>query len=158
MKLTARPATTAQVDLDKLEPWWRSQGYATARKWDCVLIDFHGAELWDYGDRMELQCRSEPTDEQIEAFIKAAKQKGWEGIELYGGSPEWQLRARAEAIRQGFPPEKIALEIDGFVPRQESKPDPLPEHMRRRLGLANDQTDQRLPNAPKDSATTSMGI
>lgn len=103
MKMTARSTTPTKVDLDELEPWWRSEGYATARKWDCVLVDFHGAELWDYGDRMELQCRGEPTDEQIEAFITAAKRKGWDGIELYGGSPEWQVRARTEAIRQGFP-------------------------------------------------------
>ncbi|MBF0325576.1 MAG: relaxase/mobilization nuclease domain-containing protein [Alphaproteobacteria bacterium] len=142
MNMMARPTTPAQVDVDEREPWWTAQGYAAARKWDCVIVDFHGAELWDYGDRMELHCDGEPTDEQIEALVRNAKLKGWDGIHFEGGSPEWQVRARAEAIRQGFPPEKIGLEIDGFIPRQEPKSEPIPEHMRRRLGLATDQPDE----------------
>lgn len=135
--------------LKEAEEYWKSLGHTVRHDDDGLCIDLaNDGRLYDYGDRMVLRRRGPPTQEDLRIMVAAAKARGWEGIHFYGGGdPEWQIRARAEAIRQGFPPESISLECEkNQKPKTPTKPAPvypeerMPTHLLKKLG--------KLPTEP----------
>lgn len=126
---------TSTVDWDALEAWWRNQGFDPVRQWDCLVIDAFGATWRDFGDRVEVAGTGEPTDEQIEAMVRAGRERGWSSIHFYGGTESFQRRARLEALRQGFAPSRITLECEEGRSATAPTAQPLPEHLKRTLGL-----------------------
>lgn len=129
----ARTADTAPPDWEAIEAYWRGLGYTPVREWNAVVIDVGGSLVRDRGGRIELSSAAEPTDEQVAMLVAACIARGWDGIRFYG-SEEFQHRAREEAIRQGFPADRITLECERNVPAARPAPSPLPEHLSRRLG------------------------
>ena len=80
-------------------------------------------------------------------MVLAGKARGWDkdGIRFFGGSPAYQLRARAIALQHGFPPDKISLEIEDNQPIT-NLAGPMPDHIRAKLKpLSN---PEEVPNAP----------
>lgn len=131
----AEPTTTKVGDQNAAAAWWRAVGYDPVIKWDCLVIDLFGGTLFDFGDRMELQCHGEPTDKQIAEMVRAMKERGWETIRFWGDE-DFQRRARAEAIRQGYHPDAITLDCeDGSAKPLTPPPDALPDHLKRSLGI-----------------------
>lgn len=143
-------AATAQrrqpIDLDELADYWRKPGHSPVREWNCVWVVACGCRFKDHGDRIELHSSAEPTDEQITALVAAGKARGWESIRFFGGSEEFQRRARLEALRQGFPASAISLECEDGLPGRKVEDEPMPEHLRRKLRLPEldqDATEHR---------------
>lgn len=135
------------TDWGALEAWWRKQGFDPVKQWNCLWIDALGGTWRDYGDRLELLTDGEATPEQIEAMVRAAKDRGWDQTGVRFGGPEaFQRAAKAEAIRQGFDPRRIHLDCDKNL--EQTIPEPMPEHLRRRLGLPED--DQAHSDTPQD--------
>jgi hypothetical protein len=100
----------------------------------------------DRGDSLRLHSAAEPTDDEIRVLVEAAKARSWEGIRFTGGSPEWQRRARLEALKQGFPLDAISLECeDGQKPPVAALP--MPDHVRGRLNP---------PKPPEEEAPAPM--
>ncbi|SOE01526.1 relaxase/mobilization nuclease domain-containing protein [Caenispirillum bisanense] len=118
------------MDWDRVEAWWRERGFDPVREWNRLIIDAYGATWSDYGDRIELHCDGEPTDEQIAAMVRAGRERGWQSVRFYGGSEDFQRRAREEAIRQGYSPDRITLECEEGRKAKE----PMPEHLKKALG------------------------
>ncbi|MBI2236112.1 MAG: relaxase/mobilization nuclease domain-containing protein [Magnetospirillum sp.] len=138
-------------DWDALMQYWRSLGYESVRRWDALVIDGgDGSLFYDHGGRIELHTDGEPTDEQIKQMVAAGKARGWESIRFYGGSESFQQRARLEALRQGFPHDKISLECEDGQPKDALASTPMPEHLRRRLGLPSDHPAEHTPTAPTE--------
>jgi hypothetical protein len=158
IKRTKRPATArmgavkgpAAYDWDELASYWTGLGYEVDQLDNGLRIKLAGgAHLYDRGDSIALYRDGPPTAEDLRIMVAAAKARGWEGIHFYGGGdPEWQYRAREEAIRQGYPPESISLECEkNNKPIQAPRPIPsrpeyptekMPEHLLRKLN--------KLPN------------
>lgn len=156
---TKRPATArmgavrgpAAYDWDELTGYWTGLGYEVDQFDNGLRIKLaDGAHLYDQGDRMVLYRNGPPTDEDLRLMVTAAKARGWEGIYFSGGDdPEWQRRAKAEAIRQGYPPENISLECEkGKKPVPPPPPPPvyqeekMPVHLLKKLGKAPVEPDQ----------------
>lgn len=133
-----------------LDAYWRSRGHSPVRRYDSLVIDAGGGAIYqDFGDRIELECDGEPTNEQTIAMIEAGKARGWQGIRFYGGSEEWQQRARVLALRAGFPPGAISLECEDGKHKESHTAQPLPMHLRRKLGLPDDKSADQDNNIPK---------
>ncbi len=129
------PTTPAEpVDWDALLAYWRDRGFSPVRKWDAIVVDVAGALVHDYGNRLELTGTAEPTDAQVEALVSACIARDWDGIRFYG-SEAFQRRAKAEAIRQGFPADRITLDCDSASRGRKPTTEPLPDHLAQRLGL-----------------------
>ncbi len=124
---------TEPVDWDSLLAYWRDRGYAPVRKWDAIVVDVAGALVHDYGNRLELTGAAEPTDAQVEALVSACIARDWDGIRFYG-SEAFQRRAKAEAIRQGYPADRITLDCDAASRGRKPTTESMPEHLSRRLG------------------------
>lgn len=129
----ATTSAWAPVDWAEIEEYWRQQGIEDLqRRLDGLRFQWLGAQWLDQGDHISIETDGEPTDEQIRALVEAARQRGWKGIH-FTGSEAFQQRARLEAIRQGYDPATITLECE--PKRPEAPQEPMPEHLRQRLGL-----------------------
>ncbi len=97
----------------------------------------------------------EPTDEEIRLLVTAGRERGWQKIRFFNGSPEYQRKARIEALRQGYRLDQISLECEDGAPCS-MELTPMPAHIRRRLIPPDDPA--RLAPSPTDptpSAPTS---
>lgn len=114
--------------------YWRNLGFPVeiAPEFLTILLP-GGSVLHDRGDRLTLTRDGDPTDEEIQLLVAAGKARGWQSIRFYGGSPEWQRRARAEAIRQGYRLDQISLECEDAIEQRGLVATPVPAHIRRRL-------------------------
>lgn len=134
--------------LKEAEEYWKSLGYTVRHDDDGLCIKLaNDGRLRDYGDRMVLHRSGPPTEEDLRIMVAAARARGWKGIHFYGGGdPEWRHRARAEAIRQGYPPESISLECEkNRKPKAPPKLAPvypeerMPTHLLKKLGKLPDE-------------------
>lgn len=140
-----RPA----FDRRTLSPeYWRALGYQVDELTGMLLVRLRGGTLLeDRGDRLTLKSSGEPTDEEIRLIVAAGKARGWESIRFFGGSPEWQRRARVEALRQGYRFHQISLECEDGSP-QPLAAAPMPEHIRNKLAPPAAPADVPAPAAP----------
>ena len=113
--------------------YWRNLGYEVDDVSGLLVIRLPGGTvLEDRGDRLTLQRAGEPTDEEIRLLVAAGKARGWGSLRFFGGTPEFQRRARLEALRQGYRLDQISLECEDGTP-QPLAATPMPDHIRRRL-------------------------
>lgn len=129
-----------------LEKYWREQGFLPEQRPDGLWIKVLDIWFRDLGYRIELHTAGgEPTDEQIAAMVAAGKSRGWKSIRFFGGSEAFQVRARLEALRQGYLLEDISLECEDGVGKVAPPPPPLkeemPDFLLKALGIPD-------PNAP----------
>lgn len=156
MRLNRRLGAEASAETEGVQPtdwwawaeFWRNKGMAVDERDDGLWVQApDGAWIHDQGDRITILRDGEPTDDDICSIVAAGRARGWENIRFFGGSEEWQRRAREEAIRQGFPPEAISLECEDHiwkvapaapaVQRRDTEPllgNDMPSHIARRLG------------------------
>jgi len=142
--LAARSVNPASAyGLKEAKEYWKSLGHTVRHDDDGLCIKLaNDGQLYDYGDHMVLHRAGPPTEEDLRIMVAAARTRGWKGIYFYGGGdPEWRHRARAEAIRQGYPPESISLECEkNRKPKAPPKPTPvypeerMPTHLLKKLG------------------------
>ena len=97
--------------------------------------------LQDYGNRLVLT--GEVSDEAIRQLVAAGKERGWHGIR-FTGSEDFQRRARIEALKQGFPLDKISCEMDDHLPKTDLVM-PLPAHIARRINPLFDKPQEPVP-------------
>lgn len=118
------------ADRQPLTPdYWRQLGFEVDEVGELLLVKLaNGTRIEDRGDRITLHCAGEPTDEQIRLMVSAGKARGWESIRFSGGSPEFQRRARLEALRQGYDLSQVSLECEDGTPKVASM---MPDHVRR---------------------------
>jgi len=114
--------------------YWRSLGFSAEVAPELLMVLLPGGTiLHDRGNRLTLTRDGEPTGEEIRLIVAAGKARGWQSIRFYGSSPEWQRRARAEAIRQGYRLDQISLECEDSMEQRGVVATPVPAHIRRRL-------------------------
>jgi hypothetical protein len=126
-----RPVTRAD-----LHPgYWTALNFEVDELTDAIRVKLPGGTvLWDRGDRLTLSRVGEPTDDEIRILVAAAKARGWTEIRFFGGSPEWQRRARLEALRQGYRLDQVSLECEDGTPKpMAATPLPMPDHVRKIL-------------------------
>lgn len=127
--------------------YWIQFGWPTEQDVNGFLVVNlpDGTLIHDFGDELSLIREGEPTDEEIRILVAAGRSRGWEGIH-FSGSEKFQRRAKVEALRQGFPPNRISLECEKLRPGLQSvaspKEESLPEHIRRRLFPAAESPPQ----------------
>lgn len=133
--------------------YWTALGFAVdILLSNCLLVKISTtADIEDQGDKMFLHRIGEPSDEEIAILVAACRNRmgrkdGWTGVRFFG-SPAFQLRCRAEAIRQGIAPQLI--EIDAPAP----KAVPMPDHVRRRLNPTPDTPENPVPELPPPAPT-----
>ncbi|WP_217992121.1 relaxase/mobilization nuclease domain-containing protein [Caenispirillum bisanense] len=144
--IQAKAQTWAPVSWDEIEEYWRRQGATDVQRGlDGLRFLWLGARWLDQGDGITLETDGEPSDEQVRALVEAARQRGWKGIH-FSGSAAFQHRAKQEAIRQGYDPQSITLDCEPQCP--ETQQVPMPEHLRKRLGL--DEEDPTPEEAHDD--------
>jgi hypothetical protein len=125
--------------------YWLGLGRLAEQRSDGVWVRLGTLWLHDRGDliSMHLDDPREPTDEEIATMVAAGRAHGWATIRFFGGSPEWQRRARAEAIRQGFRSSHVTLECEAGAAAVMAGPpepeEPRPEHLLRRGRHAPDE-------------------
>ena len=113
--------------------YWRQLGYEFQAFDDHLAVKLpSNATLFDFGDRLEIDRAGEPTDEDIRLLVTAARERGWKEIRFYGGSEEFQKRARLEALRQGYRLDQISLECEDGKPKPLAAV-PMPNHIRNKL-------------------------
>ena len=144
---------TEPVDWDALLAYWRDRGFEPVQKWDAIVVDVAGALVHDYGSRLELTATAEPTGAQVEALVAACIARDWDGIRFYG-SESFQRRAKAEAIRQGYPANRITLDCDAASRGPKPTAEPMPEHLSRRLGLSQNTTNTGNTEDTHDADTS----
>jgi len=134
-QFTAKSNSPRPSKVPPSKDYWTELGYQVEEFPTFLLVTLSPTStMGDHGDHMTLNCPSEPTDSDLEIMVKAMRAKGWQSIRFYGGSPEFQKRARLEALRQGYPPESISLEIEDNFPKPEkTMAMPMPEHIRKKL-------------------------
>lgn len=133
-------------DWEPITAYWRRLGYEPIRTNKGLEIDTgSGQVIRDYGSRIEIDGNPVP-DALITQMVAAAKERGWRGIHFWGPE-EFQQRAKLEALRQGWPPESITLECEKDRPPPVASAT-MPEHLRRRLGLPSDQSDDNPATIP----------
>lgn len=148
-----RPGQDADTDTAApISPiYWHGLGYQTTLDGTVLYVVLPGgARLADHGHHLVLERDGEPTDQDIATLVAAGKARGWETIRFYGGSVEFQKRARIEALRQGYRLDQISLECEDGLP----KPDlvmKMPDHIKRRL--MPDPAPDRLPAPPPSEPT-----
>ena len=112
--------------------YWIALGYAVERSRDGWLVRLsRTTTLVDAGDLLTLERAGEPTDAEILAMVTAARARGWETIRFFGGSDEFQRRARAIALKEGYPLSAITLACEEHQPRLMAGE--IPKHIRDRL-------------------------
>ena len=127
----SRRKSQKKVDLDAMEAYWGGRGLALKRYSTFVIVELpNDSQICDYGDRLEFSSVREPTDGEIETLVAAAKARGWTEIRFYGGSKEFQERARKEALRQGWRLDQISLECEDHLRKASQNSENLPEHIR----------------------------
>jgi hypothetical protein len=148
--------TKSKKDLQAILEFWKKQGVEPYIHQNEVWFMYLNCLWQDGGDRITLHCEGEPTDKQIEALVKAGKEKGWGSIRFFGGSEEYQHRARAEALKQGYPAEKISIECEEGSGRkaETSLPENLPDYLRD--AILNVHTPDE--NIPEDNINQSLTI
>ncbi len=148
---TRRKADRRLPDDQPLSPdYWRRLGFEVDVGADALIITLSPTtRLEDRGDRLALIRDGEPTDAEIAVLVAAGRERGWQQIRFSGGSPEFQRRARLEALRQGFRLDQISLECEDGQPKPLAA-QPLPNHLKRRL-LPAPQPEQ-APAAPVPDA------
>jgi hypothetical protein len=119
-------------DLQEVLEYWKQQGVEPYIHQQAVWFMYLDCLWQDNGDSITIHSEGEPTDAQISALVKAGKDKGWQSIHFFGGSKEFQHRARAEALKQGYPVEKISLECEDDSQRQveATLPKDMPDYLR----------------------------
>ena len=133
-----------------LPGYWQAMGLEFDEVADAIRVKLPGGTvLWDRGDRLTLSRVGEPTDEEIRILVAAGKSRGWEEIRFSGGTPEFQRRARVEALRQGYRLDQIFLECEDGMPQPMSVA-PMPDHVRRRFAPPRPAVpaDPPIPDAP----------
>jgi len=127
--------------------YWSGLGFTVVIEEDFLTITLpRGNKLIDRGDSLSLVSDGEPSDEEIRLIVAAGRARGWTTIHFSGGSPEWQRRARLEALRQGFPESAISIECeDGKRPVAMLA---MPDHLKRRLKIPAAPDNQTAPEAP----------
>lgn len=137
---------------ESIERYWRELGLTPEKRWDAVWVWMDGGWITDYGDRLVIDGGSMPTDKQILAIIQAGRDRGWDGIRLFG-SVEFQQRARTLAIQSHlFRPDQISLDCEagksgGTPPAPKER---MPQHVRKTLGLPDPDAPPRRPPPPRD--------
>lgn len=119
--------------------YWEGLGFTVQRLTASYLIKLSPVtQLEDCGDRLLLHRNDggQPTDEEIRQLVTACKEHmsgpgGWEAIRFFGGTPEFQRRCRAEAMKQGIGADLIRLECEETLRPLAAAP--MPDHVRRRL-------------------------
>ncbi|CAA7619040.1 relaxase/mobilization nuclease domain-containing protein [Magnetospirillum sp. SS-4] len=139
-------------DWESIERYWREIGHQPEKRWDAVWIWLDGGWITDYGDRLVIDGAGMPTDKQILAIIQAGRDRGWTGIRFFG-SEEYQYRARTIAMKHNlFRPDQISLDCEvgkgGGTPS--APKDPMPEHVRKTLGLPDPNAPPRRPPPPRN--------
>lgn len=139
----------ATWDWEGIDGYWKRLGYAPRQQQNFLEIETGtGHVIRDYGDRIEISG-GPPANEQISQMVAAARERGWRGMHFFG-SDEFQQRAKLEALRQGWPPESITLECEREQPPLIAC-HKMPEHLRRRLGIPDqNQAPKHFP-APEQS-------
>lgn len=117
----------------RIEQYWQDLGYNPLRRWDAVLVIADGAFIIDTGGRIEIESEGPPTDKQVAVLVAACVARNWGGIHFFGAE-EFQRRAKAEAIRQGYPADQITLECEQLSGGGRPAEEAMPLHLRRRLG------------------------
>ena len=137
-------------DRGALSPeYWRQLGYDIEELSDAIRIHLPGGTvLYDRGNRLTLSRAGEPSDTEIRILVAAGKARGWTEIRFSGGTPEFQRRARVEALRQGYRLDQISLECEDGDPQPMSAA-PMPQHIRRRLAHP---AEPEPPSAPPSDA------
>lgn len=131
--------------------YWRQLGFEVEETGEALRVTLpDGAELQDRGDRLTLMRQGEPTNEEIRLMVAAGRARGWESIRFFGGSPEFQRRARIEALRQGYRLDQISLECEDGSPQPLSASMPMPEHIRRRLAPPEEPVAPTAPAGPTE--------
>lgn len=162
MTLTAsngrRPRRVQDADADTNTPisadYWHGLGYETTIDGTILYVVLpDGGRLADHGNHLVLERDGDPTDQDIVALVAAGKARGWETVRFFGGTPEFQRRARLEALRQGYRLDQISLECEDGLPRPVSII-PMPDHIRRHL-IPEPALDQvPAPPPPEGAAPT----
>ena len=145
-----RPADRQPLTLE----YWRQLGFEVDEVGELLLIKLtNGTRLEDRGDRITLHCAGEPSDDDIRLMVSAGKARGWESIRFSGGSPEFQRRARLEALRQGYDISQISLECEDGTPKVASL---MPDHIKRLVAPPSDSEVRGVPSVP-DVPSVPMG-
>lgn len=153
-KFTANRGRRRQADVElmptnsPLSPdYWLGLGYTVEQFPTHLTVALSpNTQLHDYGDTLTLERAGEPTDEEIRILVAAGKARGWTEIRFFGGSEEFQKRARLEALRQGYSMEQISLECEDGKPRPLAA-SPMPDHIRRKLAPPPAEPEQ-MPTLP----------
>jgi len=135
--------------------WWQKLGYEVESFADHLAVKLSPiTTLLDHGDRLVLDRAGEPTDEEIRLLVTAGRERGWTEIRFFGGSADFQKRARLEALRQGYRLDQISLECEDGKPRPLSAA-PMPDHIKAKLlPPAPEPTPAALPpEAPAPAPT-----
>lgn len=140
-----------QGDFLRFRKFWASLGYECAFANSILTVIFpNGTKLLDAGDKITLHRTGEPTDEEIRAMVTAGKERGWTSVRFSGGSPEFQRRARLEALRQGYQLHEIALECEENRAPLGLASD-LPAHLKKRLHPRPVPSHTDEPDRPADT-------
>lgn len=131
--------------------YWRQLGFEVEETAEALVVSLLGGTvLHDRSDRLTLMREGEPSDEEIRLMVAAGRARGWESIRFFGGSPEFQRRARIEALRQGYRLDQISLECEDGSPQPFSASLPMPEHIRRRLSPPEEPVAPPAPAGPME--------
>ena len=134
--------------------YWKSLGLVPEFKFGAITITLsNGTRLFDRGDEIALFRNGDPTDDEIKMMVTAGKARGWTAVRFSGGSPEFQRRARLEALRQGYRAEDISLECEDSISRPMAVSGPLPEHIRRTLAPPAPPVPADPPPQPPEPTT-----
>ncbi|MEI7607538.1 MAG: relaxase/mobilization nuclease domain-containing protein [Rhodospirillaceae bacterium] len=137
------------------ENYWKSLGFTPELKFGALTVIFpNGTRLFDRGDEIALFRNGDPTDDEIKMMVAAGKSRGWTAIRLSGGTPEFQRRARLEALRQGYRAEDISLECEDSQSRPLSAAGPMPDHIRRTLAPPTPPVPADTPPQPAPAPET----
>ena len=150
-QFTAKSNSPQPSKIPPSPDYWTELGYQVETFPTFLLITLSPTTtMEDHGDHLTLNCPGEPSDEDIRLMVEAGKAKGWQSIRFYGGSPEFQKRARLEALRQGYPMEAISLECEDNLPKPAKTMEmPMPDHIRKKLQPEKKEESPIMPTAPE---------
>lgn len=154
----ARPSRGRRpADRSPLTPdYWRQLGFEVDEVGELLLVKLaDGTRIEDRGDRITLHCAGEPSDEQIRLMVSAGRARGWESIRFSGGSPEFQRRARLEAIKQGYDISQVSLECEDGTPKVASL---MPDHVRRLIAPPPIPDVLGVPRVPDVPSVPTRGL
>jgi hypothetical protein len=94
---------TYQPHLFEHGDYWTGLGHEVEKVSGGWLVTLSATtKLLDAGDTLTIQRSGEPTDDEIMAMIVCGKSRGWTSIRFFGGSEEYQRRARVLALKSGL--------------------------------------------------------